>query len=108
VFSGEDPSGWAEAKMSMQEDHTESAIRDAVVRFAVTNFPSDYTEETLPRDQSLVELGVVDSFGVVELVAFLEETWSIVIEDSDITRETMGSIDKMTSLVRKRLVGSQG
>lgn len=90
----------------MQLEQTPLSIRKEIVLFVMTNFPSDYTAETLPHDQSLVELGVVDSFGVVELVAFLEDTWSIAIDDSEITRETMGSIDKMAALVQKKVAGT--
>jgi acyl carrier protein len=90
----------------MQPEQTQLSIRNEIVLFVMTNFPSDYTAETLPQGQSLVELGVVDSFGVVELVAFLEGTWSIAIDDSEITRETMGSIDKMAALVQKKVAGT--
>jgi acyl carrier protein len=84
-------------------DHTDASIRAVIVDYVISNFPSEYSDETLPLDQSLVELGVVDSFGVVELVTFLEENWSITIEDEDITRETMGSIIKMAALIQRRL-----
>ena len=91
----------------MAEEPNQENIRNAIVGYVLSDFPSDYTESTLPRDQSLVELGVVDSYGVVELVDFLERTWSIVIEDSEITRETMGSIDKMASLVFRKVESPQ-
>ncbi len=83
-------------------------IQSTIVSFVLSDFPSDYTESTLPRDQSLVELGVVDSYGVVELVDFLEQTWSLVIEDSEITRETLGSIDKMATLVFRKVDSARG
>lgn len=86
---------------------TVNDIRDAIVSFVLDSFPSDYTQATLPRDQSLVELGVVDSYGVVELVVYLEETWSIAIDDSEITRETMGSIEKMATLVHTKIARSE-
>lgn len=74
-------------------------VCQAIVDHVLSHFVSSYDRETLPRDQSLVELGVIDSYGVVELVAFLEDTWSVTVADEEITREKMGSIDKMAALV---------
>jgi hypothetical protein len=41
--------------------------------------------------------------GVVELVEFLEKRWSIVIDESEITREKMGGVIKMANLVLEKL-----
>lgn len=59
--------------------------------------------KTIPQDQSLYEIGVLDSFGVVEMVSFVEERWSIKILDSEITKEKFGGIDKMAFLVAEKL-----
>ncbi len=75
------------------------SVRDDIIEFVLTNFVTDFDRGSLPLDESLVEIGVLDSYAVVELVSFLEERWSIPIPDADITREKMGSIDKMANLV---------
>lgn len=77
----------------------EDQIRRVIIDYVLTNHVCAYDTETIPLDQSLVELGVMDSYGVVELVDFLERTWAISIADSEITKEKMGSINKMTRLV---------
>ena len=82
---------------------TFSSIRAAIIDYVVQNHPSDFSHETLPRDQSLLEIGVLDSYGVVELVAFVETEWEIMIPDEDITKEKMGSIDRMATLVEGSL-----
>jgi acyl carrier protein len=82
---------------------TELTITDAIIEYVLANHVSPYKQDTLPRDQSLLELGVLDSYGIVELVAFLESNWSIRILDAEITREKMGSIEKMARLVAEKL-----
>ena len=86
---------------------TVSASTDAIVAdivdYVLNHHQSDFTGETLPRDQSLLELGVLDSFGIVELVEFLESHWKIAILDDEITMEKMGSIHKMTSLIQSKI-----
>lgn len=53
----------------------------------------------IPLDKSLLEAGIIDSFGIIEMIAFLEKEWTIKIRDEDITKEKMGSINKMAQLV---------
>jgi acyl carrier protein len=71
-----------------------------LAEFVVSNYPSRFTAESLPRDQSLLELGVLDSAGVIELIVFVESTWAIAVSDDDITKERMGSLNKLAALVR--------
>lgn len=53
----------------------------------------------LPLDESLVELGYMDSFGVIDIVTYVEGRYSISIDDSDITKDKFGSINKMANLI---------
>jgi acyl carrier protein len=76
-------------------------IVDRLIDFVLSSYPTEYSIETLPRDDSLVELGVLDSAGVIEMILFMETTWRIHIPDEDITRERMGSLNKMAALVRE-------
>ena len=61
------------------------------------------TFKNIPMHKSLVELGYLDSFGIVELVSFIEKKWKITILDSDLTAKKMGSINKMVDLINKKL-----
>lgn len=82
---------------------TNAEITKAIVEYVAANHPSNYTVKTMPLDDSLLELGVLDSFGVVELVDFLESNWSITIEDDEITKDRMGSVKKMAALIEEKL-----
>jgi acyl carrier protein len=86
----------------MTNNKTQS-IREAIVTYVLENHISEYTVDTLPLDQSLFELDVLDSMGIIELIAFLETTWSIVIEDEEITTEKLGSINKIVSMIGKKV-----
>lgn len=84
----------------------ETQIANRIAAYVMeSKAPPEYDIQTLPRDQSLIELGILDSFGVVELVEFLEETWSLTILDEDLTKERMGSIIKMSRMVAQKLAG---
>jgi acyl carrier protein len=71
--------------------------------YIYTTNPVAEERKPLPLDESLYELGVLDSFGVVELVSFIETHWSIQILDSEITKEKFGGVNKMAALIEEKL-----
>ena len=52
-------------------------------------------DESIPLDESLLETGILDSYGTVELITFIESRFQFSIPDSDLNRETLGSVRKM-------------
>ena len=50
-----------------------------------------------------MELGLLDSYGVIDLVSFLEKKYNISIDDNEITLRIFGSIEKMSKLVLKKI-----
>jgi acyl carrier protein len=79
----------------------QAEITSMLVDYILSHHPSKFTAETLPRDESLLELEVLDSAGVIEFIVFAESTWEIEISDEDITKERMGSLNKMAALVQQ-------
>ena len=57
--------------------------------------------EKLTDDNSLMDTGVIDSTGVLELVGWLEKTYSITVGDVDITPSNLDSINKIEVFVKK-------
>jgi|TARA_B110000967_G_C18809787_1_gene522946 acyl carrier protein len=57
----------------------------------------------IPKNDSLVELGYMDSFGIIDLVTYFEKQWKIKIENEEITVEHFGSINKMTKLINQKI-----
>jgi acyl carrier protein len=51
--------------------------------------------EEIPLDKSLLESGILDSYGIVDLFTFIEGEFGLAIPDADITKDKMGSIRKM-------------
>jgi acyl carrier protein len=82
----------------MQTVDIEREVND----FVITNFlfgePSD-----LRPDESLLAKGVIDSTGVLELVAFLEDNYMIKVEDQEVIPDNLDSIRNVASYVAKKL-----
>lgn len=57
--------------------------------------------EAAPDD--LISVGLLDSLGVEQMVAFAEETFEITFDDEDFVPENLASIDALAALIdRKR------
>ena len=57
----------------------------------------------LPKDgESLVDEGILDSFGLAELVALLEKEFAVSVPDADIQLAGFESIEKIEAYVNRR------
>ena len=72
----------------------ENKIFDELLDYVFSKSDLD-NKNDIPLDKSLLAEGILDSYGIIELVEFIEENWSINIEDNEFTLEKMGSINKM-------------
>jgi acyl carrier protein len=77
-------------------------IEARVRAFIQDNFLfSDHLDETADG-VSLIETGVIDSTGVLELVSFLETDFGIAIADDDIVPENLDSVSSISAFVRSK------
>lgn len=80
----------------------DSKVRGEVVGFVVENFLFGDAARTPADDDSLLELGVIDSTGILELIEFLEEHFGIEVSDSDTVPANLGSIASITDFVGRK------
>jgi len=77
-------------------------IKTEVRNFLIDNFMMGLDPGELADRDSLLDKGIVDSTGVLELVGFLEENFEIKIEDEDLIPENLDSVDKIVAYVNKK------
>jgi acyl carrier protein len=75
----------------------------AVRRFISENFLFRDDGDAITHDQSLLDAGIIDSTGVLELVSFLEATFAIDVHDDEILPENLDSIRAITDYVSSKL-----
>ncbi len=85
--------------MERQLEGIESDVR----RFITENFPLGSGGTELSGSDSLLEVGVIDSVGVLELIEHLEATYDFQIPDADVLPENLDSIDAITRYVSMRV-----
>ncbi|MCU0685663.1 MAG: acyl carrier protein [Polyangiaceae bacterium] len=81
-----------------------TAIRSEIRTFLKTNFyVPDGTQ--LGDDDSLLDLGIVDSTGVLELVGFLEEKYGISIDDQELIPDNLDSVGRLVAFIAHKTGG---
>tara|TARA_Y100000389_G_C17463542_1_gene523615 strand:- start:365 stop:637 length:273 start_codon:yes stop_codon:yes gene_type:complete len=78
-------------------------IQKKIITYLKTGNPLLQNKKKIPIDKSLLELGLIDSFGVIELVGFIEKNFKIQINDNELTKQKFGSILKMSKLISNKL-----
>jgi acyl carrier protein len=78
-------------------------ITQQVRTFIVENFLFGDTSRGLRDTDLFLEQGIIDSTGVLELVAHIEETYNIKVEDEDLIPENLNSISFVTDYILRKL-----
>lgn len=80
---------------------SEESIRARTRQFIVTNF---YVQGSkLADDASLLEEGIIDSTGVLEVIGFLESTFVIKVADGELLPENLDSVARIAAFVARKI-----
>ncbi len=81
------------------------ALREELRRFIVDTFLFyDQSGAELDDDASFLENRVLDSTGVLELVAFLEKTYGIKVEDEELDPDNLDSLNRLVAFVERKKI----
>lgn len=78
-------------------------IRSKLRSFIIDSFLFGRYDQKPDDDDSLIDQGIIDSTGVLMLVAFLESELGVHVEDDDIVPENLDSLSKLGSFVSRKL-----
>ena len=77
--------------------------RETIRGFIRQSFLKESRGNNFHDDVSFIDSGIIDSVGVLELVAFIEETFSFRMEDEELVPENLDSVDKLVVYVNSKL-----
>jgi len=83
--------------LSMDQD-----ARAAIREFVLDRLAQTTGKTAIDDEDDLIESGVIDSLGIFQLVAFLEERFGVAIGDEEIVPENFGSVLAIERLVAAR------
>jgi acyl carrier protein len=73
-------------------------------QFITTNFYVP-AEADLTDDASLLDRGIIDSTGVMEVIGFLEDTFGVKVQDEELVPENLDSIGRIAAFVARKREG---
>jgi acyl carrier protein len=82
-------------------DKSEQSIRDFIAR----NFVLGQRAGALSTEDSLMEAGIMDSTGVLELTGFLEKSFELQITDEELLPENLDTIGRIVAFVARKQGG---
>ena len=76
-------------------------LKKQVRDFVTANFyvadPASLEDRT-----SLLDQGIIDSTGVLEVIMFIESTFGVTVEDSEMLPENLDSIERISTFVARK------
>jgi len=78
-----------------------SEVREIIRVFIVENFLFG-NEDGLGDETSFLDEGIIDSTGILELVNFCEEEFSITVEDDELVPENLDSINNVVAYLQRK------
>lgn len=78
------------------------ALEQEIRTFIIDNFLFGQEDGKLSNDDSFLEQGIINSTGVLELVAFLEGEYRIKIQDDELEPENLDSINKLVRFISRK------
>ena len=77
-------------------------IQATVKAYIMEQFLRNANPDDLTPDTPLIEGGILDSLATVRLAAYLEAQFGIELEPYDVNEDNLGSLEKISALVRSR------
>ncbi len=78
-------------------------IRDFIVQYFLYGEDDNFSDEV-----SFLEKGIIDSTGILELVAFAEDKFGIEVKDEELIPENFDSLGKLACYVAEKMSARVG
>jgi acyl carrier protein len=76
-------------------------VKEKIKNFIVENFL--FGERGLEDDEPLFESGIIDSLGLIKLLAFIDETFNISMEMSEIEIENFNTLNDILETLKRKM-----
>ena len=77
-------------------------VKAEIKAYIIENFLFGDEEVLTDDDMSLLDEGVIDSVGVMELVAFLEGDFGVKVADDELVPENLDSLNNLAAFVGRK------
>lgn len=89
-------------------DMANDDIRGTLKTFVLNEFMAGEPETALAVDDDLLDLGLIDSMGALDIAGFIERSYGFKVEDDDINLTNFRTVNALASFVERKLAETGG
>lgn len=78
-----------------------------VKEYIIDNFLFGGDGDALGEDESFLQNGIIDSTGIVEVVAWIEDTYGVKVRDMDLLPENFDSVNRLAAYISRNVASRQ-
>jgi acyl carrier protein len=91
----------------MEESARQMTINNELTRYIAGEILKDSTRVVM-NDEPLISSGLIDSFSLVDLALYVEDTFGVRIEDTELTSAVFDTVEQLVELISRRRAGEAG
>lgn len=76
-------------------------LQEEIREFIMATFPMARKRKITP-EESLLETGIIDSLGVLEIVAYLDDQLGVQFEEEDLTQDNFQNVNAIVQFVERK------
>ena len=88
----------------MEESAWQLTINNELTRYIAGEILKD-SARVVMNDEPLISSGLIDSFSLVDLALYVEDTFGVRIEDTELTSAVFDTVDQLAELITRRRTG---
>lgn len=77
-------------------------VQASIARYIAAQYLKTPTRIIQP-DEALISSGLIDSFNLVDLAVYVEDTYGVHMDDTELNRETFDTLHQLTRLIQERM-----
>ena len=85
--------------------NSNNEINNRIRQFIMMLFPLARKQSIFKDDSPLLDSGIIDSLGVLDLIKFIEEEFKIMVSDEDLLPENFETVANMSAFVQTKNSG---
>jgi acyl carrier protein len=86
---------------STKDFHVTNTIISEIQKYIATQILKQPNRK-ITIDESLISSGLIDSFSLMDLALFVEDTFGVRIEDTELNANTFDNLTQLASLIESR------
>jgi acyl carrier protein len=79
----------------------DKVMKELIGRYIAIEVLKD-ADRMIASDEAIISSGLIDSFSLVDLALYVEETFNVRIDDAELTADVFDTIDELVELIQSR------